>query len=128
MLPRALAAVALVLVAGCTSDEGPGPDTGVMGRAMAGPQCPVQREPPDPSCADQPYQGRLVVTTADGATAIHEFDTDAQGRFRVGLPAGDYAIRSAAANTLPRCASDGPFTVVDHAMTEVMVQCDTGIR
>jgi len=30
--------------------------TGIQGTVMAGPTCPVERNPPDPQCADRPLQ------------------------------------------------------------------------
>ncbi|MEA3199097.1 MAG: hypothetical protein QOE90_525 [Thermoplasmata archaeon] len=125
--------LALVLaLAGCLSAPAPAPSTsgsGIFGTAMLGPTCPVERAPPDPACADRPFAGNLTVTSADGATSLARFVTRADGTFNVTLAPGTYAIRGAEnPNGLPRCASDGPFTVRAGAWTEVNVSCDTGIR
>ena len=47
----------------CVANEAAG-GSGVRGVAMLGPTCPVMRNPPDPQCADKPYQGNLVLTTS----------------------------------------------------------------
>ena len=106
-----------------------GGQEGIRGNVLLGPICPVERAPPNPQCADRPYQTRLAVTTVDQARVIKEFGSDAKGIFSIELPPGEYAIRSVAnANILPRCGSTGPITVKTSAYTEATVYCDTGIR
>ena len=103
--------------------------SGIRGAVLLGPICPVERIPPDPACAAKPYATTLVVTTSDGAQVIKEFKSDANGTFSVNVPAGEYAIRSAAAaNVLPFCFSNGTVIVESGAYTETTVSCDTGIR
>ncbi|MFA5944378.1 MAG: hypothetical protein WC876_07935 [Candidatus Thermoplasmatota archaeon] len=104
-------------------------DSGIEGTAMMGPTCPVQRDPPDPACADRPYEGDLVVTTPDQGRVIKGFTTDAQGEFRVAVAPGDHSIRNdPASDNLPWCSVQGTITVVAGAFTRVEVSCDTGIR
>jgi hypothetical protein len=127
----ALVLTALVVSAGCSTpvDVISSGNSGIRGTVLLGPNCPVEREPPDPKCADKPYQTRLTITTPDGATFVKEFESDSNGTFRVAVFPGDYAIRSAAAaNTLPYCQSEGTITVVAENFTETTVHCDTGIR
>ncbi len=101
----------------------------IFGTVLLGPNCPVIREPPDPECADKPYETSLVVTTADGARVIKEFNSDSNGKFNVDLPPGEYAIRSAAiANIRPHCSSNGTVRVKSNDSTEIVISCDTGIR
>ena len=101
----------------------------IYGVVMLGPTCPVVMDPPDPKCADKPYQTRLVVTTPDQANVIKEFNSDAQGKFYVELPLGEYAIRSAAAaNILPYCTTREPIIVPANDSASVTVYCDSGIR
>ncbi len=100
----------------------------VEGKVLLGPTCPVERDPPDPKCADRPYAVSLVLTSPDGARVIREFRSNANGEFAISVPAGTYAIRSAvAANILPYCAAES-FTVRKGATAQVAVSCDTGIR
>jgi hypothetical protein len=124
----ALAALALLAVAGCMA--GPPAGTGVQGTVFLGPTCPVQRDPPDPQCADRPYAADLALTTPDGRLA-KTFSSDANGTFRVDVEPGTYIIRSAQqdAPSHPACSStDGSFVVAAGAYTTVQVSCDTGIR
>ncbi len=85
-------------------------------------------DPPDPNCADKPYETSLALTTMDGAQVIKTFSSDAEGAFKIDVQPGQYAIRSAAAaNILPYCQSQ-PFELQANNFVEVTVSCDTGIR
>jgi hypothetical protein len=102
--------------------------SGISGTVLLGPTCPVQREPPDPQCEDKPYSTSLVVTTVDGARVIASFTSDSNGSFRVAVPPGEYAIRSAAAANIRPYCSGGPVMVRASGYATTTVQCDTGIR
>ena len=103
-------------------------NSGVSGIVLLGPTCPVERIPPDPTCADKPYSTKLVVTTSDQSRVITEFTSDANGKFSVVLAPGEYAIRNAVtANILPYCGHD-KFKVEANTFTNITVSCDTGIR
>lgn len=121
--------VALALLAGCLAAPSPS-SSGIHGVAMLGPVCPVQRDPPDPQCADRPFVGNLSVMSVDGARVVATFATRADGSFNVTLPPGDYAIRNADnPSGLPRCVAEGgTFAVRADAWALVNVSCDTGIR
>lgn len=121
---RVLLLLATMVCVGCLAEPSGG--SGIHGVALVGPTCPVEQDPPDPACADKPYEGALVVTTPDGAQVVRTFSTDAAGRFNVSLPPGDYAIRSASPNALPSCMATA--RVVADAWTVVEVPCDSGIR
>lgn len=124
---RVVLALLVGLLAGCLAPQAP--DSGVEGVATLGPTCPVQRDPPDPACADKPFQGNLTATSADGQREVARFATGPDGRFRVALAPGEYAIRNAQdPNGLPRCSSEGTFVVRAGAWTRADVACDTGIR
>lgn len=104
-------------------------NSGISGTVTLGPTCPVQRIPPDPSCADRPYSTRLEVTTADTSRVVKQFTSDQNGQFKVALPPGEYLIRSAAGtNIYPRCSSNGPIVVAASGYTDAAISCDTGIR
>lgn len=101
----------------------------ILGTVLLGPTCPVLQNPPDPNCADRPYQIDLALTSVDQSRVIKEFSSDVYGRFRIEVPAGEYAIRTAAAaNVLPYCSTNEPIQVSVNGTTEVAVYCDTGIR
>ncbi len=102
---------------------------GIKGTVFLGPTCPVERNPPDPQCANKLYQTSLVVTNSDGTHVIKTFSSDANGNFSVQVPPGTYAIRSAPSmNMLPRCSTNGTITVSTGTYASTTVYCDTGIR
>lgn len=102
--------------------------SGVRGSVLLGPTCPVIQNPPDPECADKPFETDLILATPDGARVIKPFRSNAQGKFLVEVEPGEYAIRSAAlANILPSCSSEN-VTVAANTFTDTVIHCDTGIR
>ncbi len=102
---------------------------GIVGDVLLGPTCPVERNPPDPQCADKPYQTILTVTNSDGTKIITQFSSDPSGYFKINLSTGSYLIKSSnTQNMLPRCSSNGVITVQSGVYTNTTVYCDTGIR
>ena len=62
-----------------------------------------------------------------GATAGTAM-TDADGRYAIGLPPGDYTLRvTTAGGTFPRCP-DTPAAVTTGPPSTADINCDTGIR
>jgi hypothetical protein len=103
-------------------------DSGMEGRVMVGPTCPVERNPPDPACADRPLQTNLSVRTPDLKRRVKDFASDKQGWFKVSVAPGEYVIRNAdQARMYPTCSA-GPITVKANNYTQVRVECDSGIR
>ena len=103
--------------------------SGITGTVLLGPRCPVMRNPPDPQCADRPYQTSLEVTTVDGKRVIAKFSSDTQGKFKVSVPPGEYIIQSTpTTNFYPRCSTNGTILVKTDTFTDTLVSCDTGIR
>lgn len=103
--------------------------SGIQGVVLLGPTCPVERNPPDPQCADKKYQTSLALMTADGTKVIKIFSSDASGKFMLQAVPGTYTIGpSPAAGMLPRCSSSGVISVSIGAYTNATVYCDTGIR
>lgn len=102
-------------------------DSGVRGQALLGPTCPVMRV--ESPCPDEPYQTSLTVLSLDGQE-VTRFDTDAEGKFEVKLPPGDYILRSdvPAGRPVIPSAADVPFTVLPNQFTDVIVSFDSGIR
>lgn len=120
----------LLLVGGCASppveaDEARG---SIRGRVLAGPVCPVIREPPVQECADRPVEGaRLVVVDRQGrevASAV----SDADGRFSVELAAGEYSVIPQAVPGLLGTAAPVDVTVATGEQLDLDVLYDTGIR
>jgi hypothetical protein len=122
--PRALLALPLlaaVALAGCAS--GPEAAGTVRGMAVLGPTGPVCRE--GEPCSE-PYSGPLDLVRASGGGAVRSF-TARNGTFEVQAAPGDYAIRHTSPNGWPACRSE-PFRVDAGRVTDVAVDCDTGIR
>ena len=103
--------------------------SGIRGTVTRGPICPVERIPPDPICADQPFATALSLTGLDGLKVIKYFSSDADGKFAIDVPPGEYRIRQTIGIvSYPRCASDGTIVVKAGTYAETTVSCDTGIR
>jgi hypothetical protein len=103
--------------------------SGIRGRVLLGPMCPVMRDPPDSQCADRLFQTNLVLTTLDGARIVKSFSSDINGVFQVSVAPGFYLIRSAPGGAvMPSCSKGEAVEVRANAYTETTVYCDTGIR
>lgn len=121
----ALVLVALAVVACGADAEGSGDGTsGIRGRAVSGPQCPV--EVAGSPCPDRPYEGTVVATEADTGDAF-TVETDAEGRFELPLAPGTYQV-SIEAESPPPFAKPQTVTVEHDAFTQITVTVDTGIR
>lgn len=111
-----------------SGDPQPG-DSGVSGTVTAGPTCPVVTDPPDPSCADRPVEGAvLVVTTLDGVE-LDRTTSDANGRFALSLPTGTYRLEPQPVEGLMGTAEPVEFSVEPGAPAlDLVIGYDTGIR
>jgi hypothetical protein len=115
--------VALALAA--CGGEGEGDATsGIRGRALAGPQCPVEIQ--GSPCPDVPFQGTVIATdVATGDASTVETDTD--GRFELALPPGTYEV-SIVSESPPPFAKPQTVEVEPGAFATITVAVDTGIR
>jgi hypothetical protein len=96
--------------------------------ATIGPTCPVMKDPPDPMCADKPYQTTLVLaSTIIGRNGGVLVKTDAQGHFSEDLEPGTYTVRAQSDATLPRL-TPVTFIVEANKRSAVALQFDSGIR
>ena len=102
--------------------------TGVRGMVTAGPTCPVEREPPDPGCAERPVAGAVLVFTDPGGLEVARVTSAADGTFTVELPPGAYHVSAEPVDGL--MGTPGPIDVQVEAgqQTELQVSYDTGIR
>jgi len=102
--------------------------SGIRGAVLLGPTCPVVRNPPDPQCADRPYQTQVSIFSATDPThPISVMQSDKKGAFAFSVAPGEYVVSAAGGKTLPRCSSVNS-TVPPAAYVEANVSCDTGIR
>jgi Carboxypeptidase regulatory-like domain len=103
--------------------------TGVRGIVTSGPTCPVVTNPPDPSCADRPVAGAVLVFRDASGTEVARVTSAEDGSFAVELAPGAYQLVAQPSEGL--MGTPGPSDVGVEAgqpMTEVTVSYDTGIR
>ena len=134
MLAHRVGAVLLVLLIaaslGSCGDEpaaGEG-SSGITGRAVLGPTCPVERE--DTPCPDRPHAGaRLRITERGSGDVVTTVTADEAGRFRVPLPPGEYVVDAEPTEGRPLpFAKPVNVTVRPGGFTHVTMSFDTGIR
>jgi hypothetical protein len=120
-----LVLVAIAVVACGADGEGSGDGTsGIRGRAVSGPQCPVEVE--GSPCPDLPYEGIVVATDAATGDSF-TVETDAEGRFELALAPGTYEV-SIESESQPPFAKPQTVTVEQGAFAQITVSVDTGIR
>jgi hypothetical protein len=104
-------------------------DSGVFGTVTAGPTCPVVTDPPDPSCADRPVEGAVLVVTTLAGVEVDRTTSDAEGRFALSLPPGTYRLDPQPVEGLMGTAAPVEFTVEPGApVLALVIGYDTGIR
>lgn len=101
--------------------------SGIRGTVLLGPTCPVERNPPDPGCADRPYATSVTVVRKGSQTLFAITKSDTQGRFEFSLPPGDYTISAKGGEVMPTCQPlDVTVDAAGYASANIV--CDTGIR
>lgn len=100
------------------------PDSGIRGRVVLGPTCPVER--PGESCA-RPYRARIAIRTEPNGKLVVRLRASASGRFRIALAPGTYLLVPRSGRPYPR-SSPLTATVNSHSFTNVVIRYDTGIR
>ncbi|MEI7619922.1 MAG: carboxypeptidase-like regulatory domain-containing protein [Actinomycetota bacterium] len=132
---RVLAACLLAVgLTACGSGTGNGNGNGgtvarfvISGVALSGPHCPVVRSPPDPQCADRPVAGAEIVISNATGDRVDAVRTDADGRFTIPLPAGDYTFTPQPVDGL--MGTPSPQSAVAGASSVTLnFAYDTGIR
>ncbi|MEX2014133.1 MAG: hypothetical protein WD896_02140, partial [Parcubacteria group bacterium] len=102
--------------------------SGIQGKVLVGPTCPVVQTPPQGDCDDKPFQTNLMLVAPDGRIA-KAFSTNAKGEFKVSVAPGSYLVSSAAGNDgLTSCSKGGYIEVKANSYTQVTINCDSGIR
>ena len=101
--------------------------SGIEGKITLGPTCPVERIPPDPNCADKPYQATVIVKTADGQKEITRFTSQTDGTFKQALKPGTYLLVPVSVQVYPRGVQQ---TVIANTniFSQVTITYDSGIR
>jgi hypothetical protein len=112
------------LTAPANAEPTPAGSQGIEGRATLGPACPVARAE-DP-CPDRPYQATVDVLDGQGGL-VKEFQTAADGSFRISLPPGTYTLQGVSSGNLPLAPTQA-ITVQPGRFTQVTLSFDSGIR
>jgi hypothetical protein len=100
--------------------------TGIQGRVLAGPTCPVVTVN-DPSCNDRPVAGATILVLDIRGAEVARLLTDANGNYAVALPSGPYTIEPQPVDGFMRVAEPVAVTVGD-GVASVDLAYDTGIR
>jgi len=57
-------------------DSGENEESGIIGKVLLGPTCPVMRDLPDPECNDRPFETALTLITENGSKIIKTFSSN----------------------------------------------------
>ena len=122
-----LGAIALIAIAcGGGSPTPVDSGSGIAGRAVAGPVCPVER-PGDPACEPRPVAGALVIVRGADGSEVATAQTADDGRYEVFLPPGQYTVEGTPVGGLMGNPAPVEVQVIEGFET-VDLQYDTGIR
>ena len=108
----------------CASSATDTTTSGIEGQVLIGPMCPVMQE--GVPCPYQPLQATITVLDED-RHKVTDFQSDAQGNFKIGLKPGTYILVPGAANAMTH-AGEQTVTVVEGQFIRVTVNYDSGIR
>jgi hypothetical protein len=101
----------------------------VTGNVTAGPVCPVERVPPDPSCAPRPVAGALMIVQTTAGREVARTTSAADGTFHLTLAPGAYHLVPQPVAAYMGTAQPIDFRVeVEEPTPELEVSYDTGIR
>jgi len=101
----------------------------VTGNVTAGPVCPVERLPPDPSCAPRPVAGALMIVQTTAGREVARTTSAADGTFHLTLAPGAYHLVPQPVAAYMGTAQPIDFRVeVGEPTPELEVSYDTGIR
>jgi hypothetical protein len=102
--------------------------TGIGGGVTAGPVCPVEKNPPDPSCAPRPVARATIVVSDAAGTEVARVTTEVDGTYFAEVAAGFYVVKPQPAQGLPGTPASQSFTVSDGQAVRLDLSYDTGIR
>jgi hypothetical protein len=119
------------LLTGCTAPDAPATGTGRLEvHAVAGPVCPVEKQPPDPACAARPGPGGTGRLSPAGGREVllGRGVTDARGVVTFDIAGGPYLVTGMPVPGLMGGQVEVPATVVAGRIASVVLEYDTGIR
>jgi hypothetical protein len=109
-------------------DHGTGDPATITVRLVAGPVCPVERDPPDPSCAARPVPDVRVIVRDPSGTEVAAGTAADDGTVSFTVPGGAYYVESAAVPTLMGQAQAVALSVPGGRSVTATMDYDTGIR
>ena len=114
----------------CATAGGTVRGSGIAGRVVAGPTCPVERVPPDPQCQPRPLAASLRIHPAGKHSPVDTVRSGSDGRFSIHLAPGVYVVKPLArsGSPLPRPPAPSQVRVRVGRFTHVTITYDTGIR
>jgi hypothetical protein len=119
------ALIAVGLAAGaCGAGGGAAATSGIRGRALVGPMCPVETQ--NSPCPDVPYHGTVVATDTDSGKQ-YTTESNEKGAFQLSVPPGTYEV-SIVSESPPPFAKPQTVTVPADAFVQVTLSVDSGIR
>ena len=104
--------------------------SGIAGRVVEGPTCPVETVPPSPQCAPRPIRATIRIQHVGSHGPGWTVRSAGDGRFRVRLAPATYLITPLRHHDSSFPRPPAPFRVRvrrDH-FTSVTIEYDTGIR
>lgn len=104
--------------------------SGISGRVLFSPVCPVEGIPADPGCAPRPGPAHVVLVRTDDGTTLST-QAGASGEFSLSVAPGTYVLKVVPLAPGPGrgCqANPAEVRVTRGATATVEVICDTGIR
>jgi len=106
-------------------DGGTTINSGIKGVITIGPTCPVEKDSPDPNCADKPYSA--VIDIRKEGKIIKTFSSKADGTFMTDISPGTYSLTQSYKATMPTFYPV-EVTVAPNKYTQINLQFDSGIR
>lgn len=116
------------------SEQGPdptpaGPISYVVGTVTAGPVCPVEQNPPAPSCAPRPVAGAVISASFAGQGEVARATTAPDGSYRILIHGyGTYTLTALPVQGLMRAPAPVTVTLDPMETRRVDFEYDTGIR
>jgi hypothetical protein len=94
---------------------------------VAGPVCPVERNPPNPGCARRPVANAQVVVHSPDGAVVAQGTSGNDGTVSFDLPAGAYYAEASPVQGLMRSPDAQAFSVVGGTSVGLRFEYDTGI-
>lgn len=112
--------------AACSGNSSTTSESGVEGRVVIGPVCPVIQQGGE-NCIDRPYPAALTVNDPQGRKIV-QVEADEDGLFKIPLEPGNYILVPEANGLMVPFALQQPFTVEERKYTQLTIAYDSGIR